>query len=217
MSPFLVWEWSRSRMLTILPGTHHSSLFFSMPSTSSLRSPGSASRANCIAPYTFPPPCVVLRIHRKCFMGLIICGRCCAGPLMPSVRHPAFIPARSSLVSFAFVYRWSQKSSQLPVCRKCRYASQMEMSSGVVLLCSFWCHCPMNLSSMPGRCPSLMPFSRMICRMPRRMSSPLPPPRGTVARLARNSCRDMPSSAVTAATAMRRATTSCLCAMSLPW
>ena len=63
----------------------------------------------------------------------------------------------------------------------------------------------------------MMPLSRMSCRMPRRMSSPLPPPRGSVPNAARYSWRDMPSSAVADALAMRSQMTFCMCAMSLPW
>ena len=39
--------------------------------------------------------------------------------------------------------------------------------------------------SRTGRWPSRMPFSRMTCKMPMRMASPSPPPRGKPARLMR--------------------------------
>ena len=44
--------------------------------------------------------------------------------------------------------------------------SQMAMSSGALLVWSFWCHCSMNLHSMPGRWPSLMPCVRMMFKIP---------------------------------------------------
>ena len=62
-----------------------------------------------------------------------------------------------------------------------------------------------------------MPCVRMMFKMPMRISSPLPPPRGKNASDARMSPRDAASGAVVAACAMRPAKRSCLLAMSLPW
>mmetsp|Transcript_3995 Transcript_3995/g.10989 ORF Transcript_3995/g.10989 Transcript_3995/m.10989 type:complete len:257 (+) Transcript_3995:2083-2853(+) len=207
----------RSRMFTILPGTHHAFWLFSMSSRSHCTSPGTFPRTNCTAACTSAPLCVTLRIHKKCLNESIMCGRCRAGPVMPSERQPAFMFFRSSRDSPPLCHRCSQNESQLPVCKKCRYASQILMSSGVVLLCSFWCHCAINGSSMPGRWPSLMPCCRMMLRMPRRMSSPLPPPRGRNMRQARSRARTAPSAACAAKYASRPATCFCMCAMSLPW
>ena len=117
-------------------------------------------------------------------------GMWLAGPVIPdSFRQPTFMAARSSRESPAQSQRCAQKSSHMPVCRKCRYASQIAMSSTVVLECSFWCHCPRKTSSIPGRWPSLMPWVRRMFRIPIRMSSPFPPPRGSVPMMQRNMCR----------------------------
>ena len=53
------------------------------------------------------------------------------------------------------------------------YASQITISSGVVLLCSFWCHCSIQyflFSPMPLRCMMFRISSLMAWPSP-----PLPP------------------------------------------
>mmetsp|Transcript_5349 Transcript_5349/g.13946 ORF Transcript_5349/g.13946 Transcript_5349/m.13946 type:complete len:239 (+) Transcript_5349:1608-2324(+) len=107
-----------SRMVTILPGTHQASRLVSKSETSHWRSPGRAPWANFMALSRLPPPWVVWRIQRKCFIDGMSWGRWQAGPMMPFVCHPAFMPARSSRVSLLLSKICVQKSSQLPVCRK---------------------------------------------------------------------------------------------------
>ena len=58
----------------------------------------------------------------------------------------------------------------------------MVMSSGVVLLCSFWCHCSIQyflFSPMPLRCMMFKISSRIAC------PSPPPPPLPTVPSIRR--------------------------------
>mmetsp|Transcript_4328 Transcript_4328/g.12727 ORF Transcript_4328/g.12727 Transcript_4328/m.12727 type:complete len:214 (-) Transcript_4328:1101-1742(-) len=116
-------HWSASLLLisTIFPGTHQASRFCSKSSTSQATSSGRCPLAIVIAVSKSPPLCVTLSIQSRCSKSGIMWGMWFAGPVIPELFfQPTFMAPRSSRLKPPWSHRCPQKSSHIPVRRKCR-------------------------------------------------------------------------------------------------
>mmetsp|Transcript_3008 Transcript_3008/g.6985 ORF Transcript_3008/g.6985 Transcript_3008/m.6985 type:complete len:225 (-) Transcript_3008:1265-1939(-) len=155
------------------------------------------------------PPWTCFRRPRKFLRSSYMCGRWTGIKFKP--RPPLFVWSlkpiwhifpRSSLLTLPTSHITRYISSGFPDAKNAKYPSQMAISSGAEFVWSFWCHCSRNLHSIPGRCPSLMPWLRMMFRMPCLMPSPPEPlPRGMALTQRRRSVLTRGSSAAPTAVA----------------